>query len=518
MLISSTAVDAFIHRPFNDYKWLKKLSRAEIERELAYLALRPVFKTEPWLHQLVCFYIALCEPDFIFLLDMGLGKSKIIQDIITHRLRQKRIRRALVTVPRLINIDSWLDDVERHSDLEPNPVMVEDIGEKWRLLSEPRGDLTIIDYHGLALATCYKKKGKLYKDPKKIEHLQRIYSGLQAYDESHKLANWDSLWFSICSDLSAAARYRYGATGTLFGHDPIGAAPQFYLIDRGETFGENEALMRKAFFTGKVDQFRGTKWTFDRRKSRLLYRMIGNRSLRYEDSEVQELPKMQRIPLRLEMGEEQREHYMRALDGLIDAKSSGNPEKMEAPYVKLRQISSGYLRWRDELGPHEIRFKHNPKLSALERLIDEMGDSKIIIPYVYTPTGQLISDRLAELGINHEWLYGGTKDKVACRRRFMEDRRCRAFVMNAEAGGTGNDGLQKVARYLYFFESPTSPITRKQTEKRMHRPGQEWRSYCYDPILKRGGDQKILDNINEGRDLYEEIVGGRISRSDFLTG
>lgn len=516
MLISRSAVRAFTERDFNSYLWMKRLSRRDLLQELAGFSVKPEFKTEPWLHQLVCFYIGLCEPEFLFLLDMGLGKSKIGLDLIRHRQRERSLRRALVAVPRLINIDSWSDDIERHSTLEPNCIMVEDIEEKWRRLSEPRGDLSVIDYHGLSLAVCTKKRGRLIKDEKKIERLKRLYNFI-LLDESHKLQNANNLWFSIARDLTEHADFRYATTGTLFGRNVEGLWSQFFLVDGGETFGENLSLLRASFFKAKPHAWKGQEFIFDKSKTRQLHRMINHRSIRYEDTEVQELPKMMRIPLRLEMGEEQREHYMRAVEGIINAKG-GDPEKIEAPWIKLRQISSGYLRWRDELGSHIIHFKHNPKLLALERLIDEMGDSKIIVPYVYTPTGEMIVKRLKDLGIDCEWLWGGTKDKIACRRRFMEDPGCKAFIMNAEAGGTGNDGLQKVARYMYFFESPTPPITRKQTEKRMHRPGQEWRSYCYDPILKRSGDQTILDNLAEGRDLFEGIMRGRFKREDFLAG
>ena len=51
---------------------------------------------------------------------------------------------ALVMVPRLVNIDSWLDDLARHSDLEPNPVMVENIEEKRYRLLHPVGDITVV--------------------------------------------------------------------------------------------------------------------------------------------------------------------------------------------------------------------------------------------------------------------------------------------------------------------------------------------------------------------------------------
>ena len=109
--------------------------------------------------------------------------------------------------------------------------------------------------------------------------------------------------------------------------------------------------------------------------------------------------------------------------------------------------------------------------------------------------------------------------EAEARRRFLDDPACRVFVMNSEAGGTGNDGLQKVARYMVFYESPTPVITRKQTEKRVHRPGQKERVFIYDLALKRSVDGGILTLLAEGKDLYSSVVGAsQKSRKGWLLG
>ena len=521
MLVAKSAIRAFLARELDSFAWMKKLNRDQLLRELVELHPIPRFQTEPWLHQLVCFYIGICYPRFIFHLDMGLGKTKIILDLIRHQQRAGRLQHALVGVPRLINIVSWLDDVERHSTLEPNPVIVEDIDEKWRALSEPQGDLTIIDYQGLALATCKKKCGKLVRDDAKIKKLQRIYNFID-FDELHKLRNDDSLWFNVADHLSKHAEFVYGNTGTLFGRKPEVIWPQFYLIDRGETFGTNKSLFRASFFTAKQTAW-AVKWEFNRRSSRELQRFLDHRSLRYDDREVHDLPKVIALPMVLDMGAEQREHYLRAVQGVIDARSAGgDASTLEAPWIRMRQIVSGYLKWSDAYGDHLLEFKDNPKLQALESVLDQLDEGqKIIICYDYTDTGRMISNFLNHHGIKHEWYYGGTKDKPGARRRFMEDPECVGFVMNSEAGGTGTDGLQKVCHVMFFFENPAPFETRKQTVKRIDRPGQEHRPRIYDPIFRKTVDQGIIDNHNEGRDLYEDVIKGRGSQAKlkgFLLG
>ena len=515
MATSKKAIAAFISRDFASFEWMKRLSREALLREMAQFKVPPEFKTEPWLHQLVCHYIGCCEPRFLFLLDMGLGKSKIISDLAAQAQREKKLRRALIMVPRLVNIDSWLDDLARHSDLEPNPVMVENIEEKRYRLLHPVGDITVVDYMGLQWALCNKVttgKGKnaktqLVPDPELVARAQKLYNFV-GIDESHKLRNPGNLWFSLVSSMTEHADRVYATTGTLFGKSPEELWPQFKLVDRGETFGETKGLFHGAFFTAKPHPFRREPdFVYDKSQTRLLNKMIAHRSIRYDEDEVTDLPQLVRRKIVMDMAPDQNEHYLRALEGVIN--SGGDPRALEAPWLRMRQMTSGYLKWRDANGDHMLPFKHNPKLEMLVRLVDE-ANHKVVVCYDYTDTGAMICKRLKAEGIDHEWFYGGTKNKPASRRRFLEDPDCKVFVMNSEAGGTGNDGLQKVARYMVFFESPTPVITRKQTEKRIHRPGLGGRAFVFDLVMRKTVDAGILGALSEGRDLYDDVMkGGR---------
>jgi SNF2 family DNA or RNA helicase len=519
MKISRQAVREFVRRPFDDFNWMKALPRDKILAELRQLKVRPVFKTQPWEHQLVCFYIGMFYPRFLFLLDMGLGKSKILADLITQAMREKRIKHALISVPRLINIDSWTDDLDRHSDLEPWGIGIPDIEEKRDRLLNPKGEVTLIDYQGLQWALCRKerisgKKTVLVRDDKLVRRARQLY-GFIGIDESHKLSNTESLWYGIMKQLSKNAEMVFATTGTLFGSQVEDLWGQFQLVDQGETFGETLGLFRAALFKEETQAWSGyPKYVFDKANDKLLHKMLQHRSIRYDETEVLDLPKRVYRTQMCEMGEEQRNHYLRALEGLINA--GGQLSELDSQWLRMRQIISGYLAWADESGKHVIRFKQNPKLDHLERLMAEMGDSKIVICYDYTETGSMIVDRVKAMGLGYEWFYGGTKDKSASRTRFMTDPSCKVFVMNSEAGGTGNDGLQKVARYMVFYETPTPPNVRKQTEKRIHRPGQDKRVFIWDLVMARSLDRGILDGIAEGIDIHARVVNGKADNKNLF--
>lgn len=514
MLISKAARQAYVDRDFDSFVWMKKLKLEDLQVELSHLKVKPQFKTTPWLHQLVCFFIGLRYPRFLFLLDMGAGKSKILMDLITQFQREKKLTRALITVPRLINIGSWEEDIGVHSCLEPIMVNAQGIDEKWDALMTGRGDLALIDYQGLCLAVCDKVKktarGKkqvvMTPNEKKMKMLRQRYDFI-GLDESHKVKNSESLWFEVLEQICEQADFVYATTGTLFGKDPEDMWAQFRLVDGGETFGQDMGLFRTTFYDTKPGPWKVIR-TFDKKQSPLLNAMIQNRSIRYNAREFgKDVPDSVLIRRSISFSDEQRDHYLRALEGLINA--GGKFSEMESSWVQLRYITAGYLHWKDEHGEHTVPFKENPKLEALEAILDEVGDEKVVISHEYTETGRMISEMLKRRKIKHVWLYGGAKDSSGMRRKFIDDPDCQVFLMNSESGGTGVDGLQKVSHYLVLYETPCPPITRKQVIKRIHRPGQRERSFVYDLAMKRSVDIGILDDVLEGIDFYDSVVDPR---------
>jgi len=524
-MIAKDALKAYMSRELDSCTWMKKLPREVLERELRGFKVRPKFKgRDPWTHQLACFLIGCSYPEYLFLLDMGLGKTRILLDLMTQRQREGRFSRAIVTVPRLVNLGSWEDAIREYSDFEPN-IVSGSVEEKWEALSNPKGDITVIDYPGLQHALSSRlsgskmsekgqRAGKNFeygKDDKRIRQVAKLYSFF-GMDESHKSKNKDALRFKLLKRLTATMPYRYATTGTLFGRNPEDIWAQFYLVDHGETFGDTLGMFRAAFFR-EVENYWKQEFAFNKGMTRELYRFLHHRSIRYSEDECLDLPRRRHVTIPIRFTEEQRDHYMRAVDGLINAR--GELKELDSNYLRMRQICAGFLEWREGDEKARVIFRNNPKLDALERLVVESGDSKLVVSHEYTLSGQMITERLDEMGVKFEWLYGKSKDPINAVRRFLADPDKRVFVMNSESGGTGTDGLQKQARYLVFYESPVSPITRQQVLKRVHRPGQEREPVIYDLVMEKSIDARILGFVKEGQDLHAAVVDGRVDPRSF---
>lgn len=529
MNISRRAVADYLDRRFESFDWIKKVPPDQIRDELARFKVPPRFKVDPWPPQLACFFLAMTRPEFLFLLDMGAGKTKLILDIVSQLFRERRVRRALIGVPRAAVLESWVDATAEHSDLEPWPVTATSIDEKWGQLSNPRGDITIVDYQSLALAVTVKRKAskrpggkksdnELALDKDKMEQLRGLYD-FSNWDESQYLGNHNSLWYTVARRISHQCLHSHATTGTLIDRDLEAAWAQFNIIDRGETFGPNLGLFRAAFFETKMHPFRGLQYIPRAGMSGDFHRMLQHRSIAYTEAEIDaNLPPKHEEVMVMKMGTEQREHYLRALDGVINS-SKGDVNIKESQWFRMRQILSGYLAWEDGNGAHKLVFKENPKLIGLQRALDLVGHHKLVVVYQYTETGRMIYEWLRERGIGVAWYYGGTKDKGATKRRFTETSvgACQVFLMNFASAGTGTDGLQRVSSAMYLYETPTSPRERRQVVKRLWRPGQTRPVRIWDPVLERGLDAKILRSLKEGADFAEKFMTGKGLRN-LLTG
>jgi SNF2 family DNA or RNA helicase len=286
---------------------------------------------------------------------------------------------------------------------------------------------------------------------------------------------------------------------------------QFYLIDLGETLGRTISMFRDAFFNCKINYWGGYEYTLKNNMEDKLYERIKNKSIRYSEDEVNDLPDKVYINKYVIMPDEAFGYYDKAREGMIEAlKGKKDYHTLQNNFIKFRQITSGFMRFKEEEtnDKFDVEFKDNPKLDMLEELLlDVPSTSKVVIFNEFQKSGDMICARLKKLKIKHSRLYGGTKDKEKARDKFLNDKKCKVFVVNSQSGGVGLN-LQ-IANYCVSYESPVSPIVRKQAEKRCHRDGSERTVFFYDIVMRDSVDEKILEYLEEGKDLFEAIVEGK---------
>jgi SNF2 family DNA or RNA helicase len=509
MAVSKRVVEDFLKRPLKRSGKAKRFSEAALDRKIRKLLPRPRFNTKPYRHQKICFLLGLKRESYLLFLEMGLGKSKVTLDLFNYRRKQKKARRAIVLVPNVSNVGAWEEEIEKHSPgLEA--IGIDFAGREERMDALKRGDLVIVTYMGWLRMLCDNVEGKLVLNKSYAKEFSNRFQFI-VFDECTAMKNHQSLTYRTAHFVAKRIRFKFGLTGTPFDKDPQDLWSQFKVIDQGETLGQSLGLFRECFCTAEKDYWSNyPKYTFDKRKKKKLRRMLENRSIFFGEKECLDLPPtvggiehglMTRpVPFEAHKYHEKLVEEVRA--------SKGNYQLLKNSYIRMRQLASGFLSFKDDEEKIKVTLPKNPKLDALVDLLKELleGKGKIIVFNEFIHSGELISKQLEEEEIKHWRIYSKTKRKNEKIKAFKESGGRRVLVGSRSI----SYGLNlQCASYIVFFESPDSCIVRRQTERRIRRPGQERKTFIYDLVVKGSIEEKILTLLVEGKDLHDALLEGK---------
>lgn len=509
-MISKQAVTNFLNRPLRNLSFLKRISERKIDEAIRKLNPLPEFFTVPKRHQKVTFLIGATLPGMLEFLDMGLGKTKITLDLI-HYFRKKNHQqdRALVLVPNTVGIENWRREVNKHRPDLPFYGLDGMDGEDKKAIIKSFDGILCMTYMGLLRIVCVGKEKKLVVAPKQLKDFAALFNIL-VLDESSSVMNIHSLSYRVCRKISKGCQHRFALTGTPFGRDYQAMWSQFYAIDHGEALGETLGLFREAFYDQKPGYWGGFEYTFRKKMFSELRRMMSHSSIYYGSDECNDLPEKSYIQVSIVLNRDARASYLQLIEQVREAR--GNLVLLESSYTAMRQVTSGYSKVMDvETGKFSFcDFRVNPKMEACIQLVLSLPENeKVVIFNHFLHSGDLLAETFKKLKIRFARLCSQTKNRVQQLRRFLEDPKCRLFIVSCQSGALSLN-LQ-VARYVIFYETTDSPIVRAQAEKRCHRPGQERKVFIYDLCVVNSIDEKIQSYLKEGKSFMEALIAGEDS-------
>jgi superfamily II DNA or RNA helicase len=512
MVLALKSRKAFLDRERRDFREYKKLTREQLEQRMLKLPAKPPIWYKLTHLQRVCFIIGAETGRFAYWNDTGTGKSLLTIALVRYFRRLGVLKHALFLVPRKINKHEWMMEMQKHSPNSSCLVLQGSSEEKWRQLSESDALFVFETYAGLFKMACDKKetrKGpKLSPNKKKVAQLAKHFGGFVC-DESVNVGNHTKLPFRICRKLAQTSKVVFTMTGTPFNRDPALMWAQMFLVDSGYTLGETLGLFRSIFCNEVENYFTGFKeHQFDKKKTNLLHDLIAHNSISYPVDEGS-LPARVDVSKYITMTEDAQAYYDRFRQELIAAK--GNFMETKNAFLRLRQISSGFVGYQDdETGERaKFEFPENPKLDMLMSILSSLDPAHKAIVFVdFNYSGERILKELKAEKIDASLLYGKTKDQEKVRDQFVNDPKKWVLILQNKLG----TGLNiQVARYGIYFESPVSAIDRKQTQRRVERQHSLYKTiFIYDLIVQDTVDEKILQFHKEGGDLFESIIRDKV--------
>lgn len=446
-----------------------------------------------------------------------MGKTLLSLALICYRRKLKELKSCLVLVPNKPNKTEWRREIRRHTSMD-YLILKGSTKQKWEAIEKTTAPIIVETYGGL-MRLCSEledderkraKKGKKRLAPKAalVAKLKKKVNGL-ILDESTLVQTKGTLPYRLCRAIGKDACMLIELTGTPFGRDPEALWSQIHLLDGGHTLGETLGLYRSAFFTEKLNYWGGRSYEFKDSMKGKLHNFINHCTINWEADES-DLPTCVSDVKYVSMPDETRHYFELSKRALQQARKERDGTGMQNSFLRLCQISSGFVNFKDEEGKGTMFFPQNPKLDMLESYIERIPPNhKFIIFHNFTPSGRMLSERLTRMKIKHVWLWGGAKNESGIRDQYEEDTKTQGLILQSKFGYGLN--LQ-IARYGMFFEIPVPVIDRVQCTRRYIRQGSEAkRKFLTDFVMHDTFDQSILDWHKEGGDLYAAIVQGKFA-------
>lgn len=224
--------------------------------------------------------------------------------------------------------------------------------------------------------------------------------------------------------------------------------------------------------------------------------------------------------MRLEMAPEQQKPYNEMNQEFVTLVANEKEieeeivaEQVMGKLMKMQQISSGFV-YNSEGKPIDIMNPvKTPKMQALMSLLDNEIEGKLVIPYHYARSGELLMEVLAKY--NPALILSGQRmkklglDYVSEKKRFNNDPKCRVVIGNLVTMKYGHDltgSPDSRCATMFFFENNYSLDNRTQVEARNTTAFQDWGNVYFDPYCSQT-EKNAIEALVQKRDLVEGVLG-----------
>jgi SNF2 family DNA or RNA helicase len=445
-----------------------------------------VKKGDAWAHQAKALEVSQSVSELALLWEMGTGKSRAVIDILRYRFAaHDRLLKTVIFSPK-ITLVNWQREWAKYSKVHPRDVVVLtgsgakrvkqfiEAVEENSMLSKPK--IIITNYEAVQMDKLFALL---------MDYAPEVVVG----DEIHRIKNPQSKRGKKVIQLADKAMYRYALTGSLITNTGMDMWNVYRFLDKGKTFGDNFWAFQSQWFEDYNARWKGEEsyypdWRPRPETYQKLQALLYTKAIRALKKDCLDLPPLVRKEIHVELSAEQRRLYDEMKKEYIayidDIKKTDNPRAVVAQMavtksLRLMQILTGYAK--DEDGNiHKI--KDNPRLDALEELLEDLRGQKVIVWSVFHENYADIAALCKKLKLNYVELHGkitGKTDKKDNKQiaidEFNNNPEIDVMIANQGAGGIGVNLV--VAPYMIYYSKGYSLEQDEQSEARNHRGGSE---------------------------------------------
>ena len=363
---------------------------------------------------------------------------------------------------------------------------------------------------------------KKYKLGEAIKTWLNDKEGLLLLDESHQLANPQSLRSKVAVEMSNAFRYRYLFTGTP-ADVPVKLYNQFKILDPwlvyNMTFSEWKERMAYIGTPFSSTAIRGWKKDELELSNQRFTKLHGNY---LSVTDVLDLPEFfeKRIPMN--MSAKQRYIYEEAVSSILSAAKDEKEMVNVFPYQLLAVDNPSLLEKHSFKFPPELSqaisaFKLGDleKMNVLDDIISDNPDEKILVWAIHPATIKSICERYKNL--NPLYVIGETEQNERNKivNTFKHDSKCKMLVANITTLSTSVT-LSPECHIQVYMERGFQYDQYSQSQRRIFRIGSNQPAITYIPLYKNSLDYFVDKNLSSKGMLVKGLVSkGFISQADW---
>lgn len=169
-------------------------------------------------------------------------------------------------------------------------------------------------------------------------------------------------------------------------------------------------------------------------------------------------------------------------------------------YTRLHQITSGFLPAVTLDGVEHVMRLGNDRQDALRELFAEINPAEPVVVFA-----EFAFDlaRIKEVAQEFDRRYYEQSGRADQWRAFRASTGNDVIGVQYQAGGAGIDLTR--SRYGIYYSHGYSYGDKRQTRKRLHRPGQTRSTILYHIVVRKTVDRNILRSMAEKRDVDRRI-------------
>jgi len=422
-----------------------------------------------WKHQQAGVIAARSKTNLALFYDVGVGKTATTIYILREEYtKHQSIQNTLIFAPLSV-CPQWKKEFAKFSKIDEKHIHVlTGTGVKrtvalQAIIDSKKPAIVVTNYEAIQNKALYALLLKWSPD-------------ILVCDESQRLKDSTSVRAKAIYPLAYAARRRFLLTGTPILNSMLDIFGQFKALDHS-IFGSNFFEFKRRYFYDKnaymPRHIHFPDWHPLPNAAKNLGDIIGRASVQAKKSECLDLPPLVRVTVPVQLSAQQRKTYDSMAEQFV-AELEGTVVAAEFAMVKtlrLQQIIAGFLV-PEELPSLPVWCKENPRLDALEELLETINGEKTIIWSVFQPTYAAIAKVCERLKLKYVFLTG---EQSAGQKQESIESFCRGaaqvIIANPRCGGVGVSLTE--SRYSIYYTRGYSLEDHLQSEGRNFRGGSE---------------------------------------------